>query len=78
VLNQALSDAFGESKRPIAECERQKAREFLLSDRSHWREERELVCSLAGIDAEALRGKVKALNEGELLSRKVISRKVSA
>jgi hypothetical protein len=72
VLAQVLSDAFGESRRPIAESEQTKARSFCLADSGQWAKEREVVCALAGIDPAAFREKVLALHEaGRLSDRKV-------
>jgi hypothetical protein len=47
------------------------AKEFLLSERSHWKAEPEMVCALAGVDPEALREKVQASEAGEACSESV-------
>jgi hypothetical protein len=56
-----VADAFGESKQPIAESERAKARSFCLAESGQWAKEREVVCSLAGIDPDAFRQKCMVL-----------------
>jgi hypothetical protein len=71
VLNQAISDAFGDIRRCVAKSEVDRARAFCLAESGKWAREREEVCALAGIDPDAFREKVKALSEAGKLARRV-------
>ena len=73
VLNQAISDAFGDIRRPsVAKSEVDRARSFGLAERGMWARERAEVCPLAGLDPDAFREKVLAMQEaGTMPTRRI-------
>src|SRR5262245_10505401 len=60
VLQQAFDDATGTGRKSVSKHDRNMAISFLTATTGYWTQQRDTVCGLAGVDADAVRDRVLA------------------
>jgi len=60
VLQQSFDDATGTGRKSVSKHDRNMAISFLTATTGYWTQQRDTVCGLAGVDADAVRDRVLA------------------